>query len=99
MANKTTVHRLSVVVASDGAAVIVSGAQLSMLQFVREHPGALYEEIAEHIGFDRASVNTYASRLDRAKLVRRKSVKVEGRIRAAVHLARGVNLNVRVRKV
>jgi DNA-binding MarR family transcriptional regulator len=91
--------RLTVVQTAEGKPCIVSEAMHRMLKFISAHPGAGYTEIGQHIGFDRASVNSYASRMDKAKLIRREPTHVDGRARAMTFLRDGVNLDFEVVRV
>lgn len=92
-------RRLSVVMAPGDTPVIVSESQLRMLQFARSFPGSFYSDIAEHIKFDVPSVTSYASRMERVGLIKRKHVEVDGRTRAVVFLAKDVRIDLTVRRV
>lgn len=92
-------HRLTVVQTGPGKVCIVSDAQLRMLQFVERHPGAFYGEVAAHIGFDCPSVTAYASRMERAGLIKRRHRRIDGRIYSTLTLAKGVRLGLDVVRV
>lgn len=91
--------RLTVVQTADGRPCIVSDAQHRMLRFVSAHPGAMYDEVAEHIGFDRPSVNTYASRLEKAGLLNRELRRIDRRNRVTLTVPDGACLDFDVARV
>jgi len=93
---KTVQKRLTVVQNSESTPCIVSMAQHAMLVFIEEHPGALYDEVAEHIGFDCPTTTAYASRLERIKLLQRTLIKLDGRRRTQLTLQDNVQLHFNV---
>lgn len=92
-------HKLTVVRSSDGKFCLVSGVQHAMLTFVQEHREALYREISEGVGLDRPTVTTYAGRMEKAKLVRRSRLKINGIQYATLTLEPGVVLNLDVVRI
>lgn len=90
--------RMTVVLTHKGHPCIVTDSQKRMLAFIELRPGALYDDIGEHVGFDRASVTTYMSRLAKAQLIKRGRCKVDGRWRVAVSLRPGVQLHIKVER-
>lgn len=92
-------ERLTVAQTADGRPAIISAAQHAMLTFIRQHPGALYIEVAEHIGFDVPSVTSYASRMERAQLLERKPMRVGNRNRTTLHIRQGVCLDFDVVRI
>lgn len=85
-------NKRTVVQTADGRPCIVSMQQKNILTFVQQHPGAMYNEVADHIGFDIPSVNTYASRLEKADLLTREHIRIDGRIRVMLKINSGVQL-------
>lgn len=86
-------HRHTVVQTHDGRPCIVTQNHFMMLDYVRNHPGAMYEEVASHVGYDKASVNTYASLMEKAGLLMRTRVHIDGRMRVQLTLEPGVVLD------
>lgn len=91
--------KLTVVQNAEGKPCIVSSVMHAMLAFIQAHPEAMYEEIADHVGFNRPSTNTYCSRMEKANLIQRKTIKVDGRTRVVVSLCDGVCIDFDVIKV
>lgn len=92
-------RKLTVVQNANGNPCIVSTTQFRMIRFVQEHPGALYSEVADHVEFDRPSITTYASRLEKAGLMERTSVRIDGRMRVTLTVPEGVVTDFDVIKV
>lgn len=95
-AQMTTRQKLTVVQTADGKPCIVPQAMHAMLKFISDHPGATYDEIGAHVDWDRPSVNTYASRMEKARLIHRQKRVVDGRVRAQTYLQQGVCLDFEV---
>lgn len=91
--------KLTVVQNPNGNPCIVSATQYAMLLFVQEHPGAMYTEVSDHVGFDVPSVTTYASRLEKAGLIERTIVRIDRRNRVQLTIPEGVLLDFDVIRV
>lgn len=71
----------------------ISQAMVDILKFVQAHPGAMYEEIADHLGVQVPSVNVHASRLEKVGLVERTKERIGRSVRAFVSLCEGACLD------
>lgn len=91
--------RRTVVQTADGRPCIVTNAQFKLLDFVRKHPGAMYNEVANHVGFDRPTVNTYASLMEKVGLILRKHSRMDGRVRVMLEIHEGVCLDFDVARL
>lgn len=93
----THIPKLTIVKNSEDQFCFVSMAQHKMLQYVKDHPGCFYDEVALHIGFDVPSTTTYASRMAKAKLiVRGKKLMDNKRYKTHLTLLESVQLDFKV---
>lgn len=86
----------TVVQTPDGRPCIVTKTVHDILKFVQEHPGAMYEEIGEHLGVKVPSVNVYVSRLEKVGLVERTKERIGRSVRAFVTLCEGTCIDFNV---
>jgi DNA-binding MarR family transcriptional regulator len=96
MNTKTSPKKVVIVQNGASSLCVISTAQHQMLVFIRDHPGALYDEVAEHIGFNRPSTTTYASRLEKIGLIFREQEKIDGKWRTLLYLQENVQLHLKV---
>lgn len=89
----------TVVQTPDGRPCIVTGTVFQLLKFVQAHPGAMYEEIADHLDIKVPCVNVYASRLEKVGLIQRSKERIGRTVRAFVTIPEGACLDFDVAEV
>lgn len=86
--------RYTLALTKAGKFILLPASCQAMLEFIDAHPGAMYDEISEHLGIDVPTLTTYASRMANEHLLVRTPTKIDGRIRTTLTLAPGIKFGI-----